>query len=188
MIHGAKELRDGTVIYRRGIGHVMKALALIKTADMLDKAPPPGLVFILREFTDIRFPRLVTRFNRQRAVAVTSEVLAWNIPASGKATPTGEKKEPDYNDLAARIVDSLAAAYGWTKDYIFDRIDFATWWELQAKIRERKRDDGMLDMIKQHNPTAGVKIFDKMAGIEKVDLEELIKKKAAEIQAKTEAE
>lgn len=189
MLIKRKKRPDGITIYRKGLGYMLKVLQAmneysadeaIKTYLLTPGTEMPSInreiiILALRIFTDIKNPVRLTKNDMKKALQIMFEAIKFNSPPSvfksGQGA-AGEAKPVD--ELAAGMIDTLAAAYGWTIDYILENIDLYSFIQLRDAIQRRQADEMMIDTIAAHDPKQILELSNKMKGIELISWGEFL--------------
>ena len=143
------ETDKNITIYRRGLGITVKLLNLYDAiSDSSDPKRFAGFVnFVLRKFTNIRYPFLYRSFHPKNPIGIINEVIKFNLPSNdGKKT----SEKISYERLVASYADTLMSNYSMPLDYILTELDFIQASELIDEIFRRKKTDAenQVDTIK----------------------------------------
>lgn len=169
---------NGVTVYRKGIGYFLKLLQILKDYQALkavnlylinrSKTLPilsrEALIYPLRVFTDIKRPAAFMRRDMKKTVEILMEIMRFNsIPS----VQSKAEKETGIDDVAAWVIDTLAGAgYSWSVDYILDRIDLPTVYQLKRMATERRAHEYSMALLIQHSPKAATENINKMIGNE----------------------
>lgn len=122
------------------------------------------MIYGLRVFTDIRRPKAFIRRDRTmgKTVKIIMEIVKYNSVPSAQTT---SEKETGIDDLAAAVVDIMAdAGYTYTPDYIFDRLDLPTIWQLKRLAANREARKYTMAIKIQHDPKGAIESINKIIG------------------------
>jgi len=122
---------------------------------------------IVRRFTNIK-RRYLRRLFRKRKVEEIATIVK-NIVEFNTYTPTQSRHPPDTSEdiekVLIGIVDRLCNSYGWTIEYVLERIsvDFAN--ALIKAIQKRENIEGKIQAGLYHSPKKTLELLDEQIGI-----------------------
>jgi hypothetical protein len=179
----------GITIKRRGCGYFLILLQVLKDYGELNalnkyltekNAQLPVvcrevLMMAVRQFTNIKNPKRWVKKNMGLAIEILVEIVKYNsIPE--KQGETG--KDNGIDELAVDILEIVSrGGYASNPEYVFDKIDLPTVYQLKKRLEKRDRDRAWMDLKIQHDPKGAIDTLNKMVNITYTTWEDLKRSK-----------